>query len=60
MFLIEKILLQKFGIIKYWFPKSNKKYKKNEIEFYQNEHISFRLYDFLDILWIAKRKTKWR
>ena len=28
MFLIEKILLQKFGIIKYWFPKSNKKYKK--------------------------------
>ena len=31
-----------------------------EIGFYLNEHILFRLYDFIDTLWIAKRKTKWR
>lgn len=30
-----------------------------EIGFYLNEHILFLLYEFIDTLWIAKRKTKW-
>ena len=56
MFLIEKILWQKYGMKKKMVAEVNKEIEKFVIEFYLDEKISFMLDEFFEVLENAKRR----